>query len=482
MNTKFYHFTVLFCAVLIILSIKLKAQSNSDKTVTVYIRGIEETKLTLTPFVGARATTPVANVPKVRKGETAKLVIPAKYLPGEFVLRADYISKPGDNPYPSEKILLVFKQDIEIHMNPMYMNNDDSTFFGFGEQENTIYNYFKNENSNKRLQIELLKNFLLNYDNSKSPVFKKGIKEFEKRRKQYNNWLKSQTEMYKDLFVSTLFQFQYIPSVKWQGKPKERTLHLLQNYFEGIDFNDSLLIRTLELDQFMNTYMGLYGSMATSIESRDSLFTLAGRIACEKASQGHPYCYGWMVDYFNDGYTIYKIKDGIEMLKKHIDNPKCMTATKREFTRRIEEMSKLKEGTVAPDFNLKDTKGNDFNFYTFKTNAKYKLLFIWSADCDHCKDKKEKLKAWYDKPDNKNKLDIIAVSLDETETEIPVWEETIKNLPDWIHLRAVGGANSLFAYDYAIIATPVILLIDSKTNIIKSVIKEIEQLDEEINK
>jgi len=168
MNTKFYHFTVLFCAVLIILSIKLKAQSNSDKTVTVYIRGIEETKLTLTPFVGARATTPVANVPKVRKGETAKLVIPAKYLPGEFVLRADYISKPGDNPYPSEKILLVFKQDIEIHMNPMYMNNDDSTFFGFGEQENTIYNYFKNENSNKRLQIELLKNFLLNYDNSKS--------------------------------------------------------------------------------------------------------------------------------------------------------------------------------------------------------------------------------------------------------------------------------------------------------------------------
>lgn len=460
--------------------IVLKSQVSTDRTIIIHLRGVEESKLTLTPFEGARAINPIVVLEKVKKGIPAKLVIPAKYLPGEFVLRADYIAKLGDTPYPSEKTILVFNQDVEIFMHPMYMNNSDSTTFAFGEQENTINNYFRNENSKKRSQVDLLKNFLLNYENNKSTFFKKGTKEFEKRRKEYNKWINLQTETYKDFFVSRLFQFQYIPSVKWFGNEEERTMQLLKNYFDGINFNDSLIIRTPESDRFLNAYMGLYGSMATSIELRDSLFTLAGRVACEKASIGHPLVYGWVVDYFNNGYQMYDIKPGIKMIKKHIDNPNCLTSTKREIARRLEEMTKLTAGITAPDFTMKDEHDNDFNFHSYNAK-KYKMLFIWSADCEHCFKMKEELKIWYNIPENKAKLDIIAVSLDETETEIPKWEEAKKNLKGWIHLRAVGGVNSFFAHDYAVLATPVVLLIDSKTNIIKNVVHEVNELNEFID-
>ncbi|HRS53642.1 MAG TPA: redoxin domain-containing protein, partial [Bacteroidales bacterium] len=454
---------------------------NSDRVVNVNLRGVYEAKLMIIPLEGVRATSPIAIAEKVKNGNTVKLVIPAKYIPGEFIIRADYISKQGDNPYPSEKSIIVFNQDLEIFMHPMYMNNKDSTYFALGERENTINEYFKTENIKKRAQLELLKNFLLNYDKSSISLFKKVAKEFEKKRKVYNEWLKKQAEIYKDLFVSRTFQFQYMPPVNWAGDEKDRIIALIKNYFDGINFNDSLLIRTSEIDRFMNTYMGLYGSMATTMELRDSLFTLAGSIACEKASKGHPYVYGWMVDYFNNGYKMYDIKAGIDMLQKHINNPNCLTAKKREISRRIEKMTNLKAGNLAPDFTLKDSTGKEFNFYTWKGKGKETLLFIWSADCGHCIQKVSELKEWYNKNNNKNKIDIIAVSIDETEIEKNKWEEAKKTLHGWVHLRAEGGVNSLFAYDYAILATPVILLVDNDTHIIKSVITEIQELDSIIN-
>ena len=49
-------------------------------------------------------------------------------------------------------------------------------------------------------------------------------------------------------------------------------------------------------------------------EERNTLFVLAGRVACEAASSGHPEVYGWMVDYFYNGYKTQGINDGIAML------------------------------------------------------------------------------------------------------------------------------------------------------------------------
>jgi len=89
---------------------------------------------------------------------------------------------------------------------------------------------------------------------------------------------------------------------------------------------------------------------------------------------------------------------------------------------------------------------------------------------------------WYNEPENKKKLDVIAVSLDETETEVQKWKNAIINLPGWKHLSAKEGINSAVANDYAILSTPVMFLVGSESNIIKAIPDNLDKLIKDLEK
>jgi cytochrome oxidase Cu insertion factor (SCO1/SenC/PrrC family) len=451
-------------------------QGTNERHLTVHLRGVFDAKIKLTPYEGLKAIKTIAEQSGVKRNETATLVIPEKYLPGEFVLRIDYRSKESDSPYPAERSLYINKQDIEIFVNPPYINNSDSTKLNSGEKENTVYAAFIKENNNTRKQLDLLRQVLLGYDRTKSDFFKQGVKEFENRRNEFNQWLKKEAKTYKELYVSKLFQFQYIPSVEWVENKMEQPNEILKSYFDGIDFNDTIIIHSREMAKLMDDYMGLYSMQATTKELRDSLFTQAGSFACEKASKGNSKVYGWMVDYFYIGYESYGLDKGTKMLQKHIDNPNCLTSKKQEIIKRLEGMKKLVPEAKSPNFILMDNKGNKFDFHSYKGKAPFKLLLFWSASCEHCQQFVNSFSKWYNDPENKDKIDVVAISVDETEAEVKKWENIIGTLPGWIHLHAKEGVNSQVANDYDILGTPTMFLIESESNIIKSVPKEFEEL------
>lgn len=449
--------------------------AGEGRSLTVHIEEVFDAKVTLTPFTGVKAVTPLAEVASVKRGESTVIKIPGQYLPGEFLLRLDYRAKEADHPYPAERSIYINNQDLEIFVNPPYINSE-KTKFNAKERENTTYSVFMKENSAKRMALDLLRQFLLSYDRPESEFYKQAVNEFQQRRLEYNSWLKTQAEAARGLYVSSLFQFQYIPEIAWSGSESDRLNQILQNYFAGIDFNDPQIIRTRELSRLMDEYMRMFGMQATTEELRNTLFTQAGKLACEKASGGDPKVYGWMVDYFYTGYETYKIDKGMEMLKEHINNPKCLTSKKQQITQRLEGMVKLVPGTLAPDFVISDTQGKDFKFHKWKPKARKKLLLFWSAGCVSCLELVEGLKQWYADPANKKKLEIVAVSLDETQADVQKWEATITGLSTWKHLQAKEGVNSPVARSYSILSTPVMFLVDSKSNKIVSVPGSLEQL------
>ncbi|MBI5873243.1 MAG: redoxin domain-containing protein [Candidatus Omnitrophica bacterium] len=455
-----------------------QAQDAVERTIRVHLQEVFDAKVSVIPFNGLKAVyaNPIGEVSGVKNGETATFKIPAEYLPGEFLLRLDYRAKETDAPYPAERNIFINKQDIELTVNPPYINNSDKTKFGAGEKENTIYSDFIKENSAKRMPIELLRQVLLSYDRPRSDFYGQAIKEFEQRRAEYNQWLGEQAKKYHDLYVARLFQFQHIPATAWSGSEKERLNQILKNYFDGIDLSDPLIIRSRELSKFMDDYIRLYAMQATTKESRDALFTQAGRIACEKASKGHPSVYGWMADYFYIGYESLGIKQGMAMLEEHINNPNCLTSKKQQITKRLAGIQKLVPGALAPDFVIEDNEGNNFEFHKWRGKAPHKLLLFWSADCTSCQELVSGLTQWYNEGINKKKLDIVAVGLDETEAQAKRWEAAIADLPGWKHLYPQGGVNSAVARDYAILSTPAMFLIDSKSNKIVSVPDDLEQL------
>jgi len=451
-----------------------------DINLKINLRGVHESKISLLPLNGTDALKPITEIAVVKNGETASISVSKDMLPAEFLLRFDYKEKETSTPYPSEKRIFIYKQNVELWTNPPYCNNSDSTWFQKDEKENTLFAQFTKENTQQKEKLGLLQNFLMNYDDTRSKFYQQGIEEYEKIRSTYNQWISERSTQYKELFVSHTFQFHHVPQIEFRGSETDRMQSVIAHYFDGIDFKDSLLINTTNLKEWMTNYVNIYGSLSVSEVLRDSLFTQAGSIACEKASKGHPKVYGWMVDYFYTGYEAYGINNGMAMLQQHINNPNCLTSKKQQIIKRLDGMIRLVPGAKAPGFILSDNDSNDFDFHSFKGTGKYKLLLFWSADCGHCQDLINKLATWYNTNDNKEKLDIIAVSLDETETEVQQWENAIIDLPGWKHLRTKEGINSAVANNYAILSTPVMFLVGSENNIIVSVPIDFTKLIEDL--
>jgi thioredoxin-related protein len=319
------------------------------------------------------------------------------------------------------------------------------------------------QSGKQREKVGLLQNFLMNYDDTGSKFYQEGIKEYEKRREAYNNWLVKMVKQDKDLFISSLYRFQHIPPTLWKGDEQQRLLSLIDNYFEGLDFNDSIIIRTTEINQWMNNYVNLYGQMATSEALRDSLFPLAAKRAIEKAKTGHPIVYGWIVDYFYRGFESNAIPAGMKVLETYMADPNCLTSKRLEIERRLKGMQTLVVGSTAPNISMKDKDGLLFDLNLLNISEKYILLVFWSADCSHCMEMVNKIYPELSKPEMLSRVKTVAISLDETSTEIAAWDKKIPSFPAWKHIRAEEGIRSKVANDYYILATPVMILLDAKT-------------------
>lgn len=432
------------------INLKLTLSGNVKSKISIY--SIAEGKNNL-----------VKDYAQVVPGQTIETEIPAAYLPGEFILLFEYYDKPGaTKAQTAEKMLIINKQNIEFTANPKFINNPDSSFFQIGELENTVLAEFAQTTMQNMEMLDVLQSFLLKYDNQQSELYSSAIKEFYTRCSAHNKWIDEMLKKHKDLFCSNMFYFYYVPSVDWSGDGKARQLSLIENYFTGMDFTNKNILRLSYLKSWMDNYVNKYVELATSNEMITELFVTAGKTAIEKSKKGAPEFYGWMVDYFFNGYESMNIQAGITMLEPYIKDPNCLTYKRREIEKRVTGIQSLTNGTQAPDFSFNDNKGKAQNFLDYKTSAKYKLVLFWSADCEHCEAVVNELYKWHQT--NNNKVDIFALSLDESDTEIPKWEVRHKQLVGWNHILTQGGINSKEAEAYFILSTPTMFLVDSKTN------------------
>jgi thiol-disulfide isomerase/thioredoxin len=232
------------------------------------------------------------------------------------------------------------------------------------------------------------------------------------------------------------------------------------------------------MKEWMDRYVNLYGELATDIILRDSLFIIAGSKAIERARKGHPLVYGWMVDYFFNGYESFNIELGIQMLQQYLNDPNCLTSKRQAINRRLKGIETLVPGTIAPNIYLHDMINIPFELKAYRSDKPHILLLFWSADCSHCVETVEKLYNLCQMMEEQNRLDVIAISLDETDFEIQIWQQKVKELKGWTHLHADEGLNSKVAEDFYILGVPVMILINSQTKEIIAVPDSTEQLYE----
>ncbi len=459
---------------IVLLPFIISANESSGINLTLHLKGIDEAKVSIIPLTG-HSPIEVLILQKSSKGKTVN--IPDIYAPGEFLLKFEFQQEQrSGRPLSNEKMVIIGFQDIELFVNPLHINNPDSTYFQDGEKENTAFLKFMRKNMHNNDILELLYKLLNNYDERHSDFYGQVLVEYERRRKDHNNWVTNEINNNKGLFVSSLFPLYYIPDEDWQGNFKTRQYSKIKDYFSRIDFNDTLLLRSASLQSWMDKYVNMHVDIAESRSQIDSLFVVAGFNAIEKAKKGHPLFYGWMVDYFFKGYESLDIQKGIAMLASYIADENCLTERRQEIERRILGITTLLPGTPAPDFVMKDEVGKEKRFWEYQTTADYKLVLFWSAGCPHCVVSAKQLYRWYSSDENKNKVEVFAISLDESEDEIEDWEKLKVDFKGWNHILAQGGINSREAYSYFILSTPTMFVVDPKTNTISALPSNINEL------
>jgi len=449
----------------------------SARTVTVKLRGVYESKITLTPFNGMQFALPLHTVPGVKTGETTRFAIPDSLLPGEFQIHFDYRAKETDNIAPAEMQLYISRQDIGVDANPLHLQGDSLRLTN--DRENKAWADFAAQSAQQRQQIGLLRQLLEQYDRPQSPEWNGVLKGYEKRRASYNLWVDSLARAQKELYVSHLYGFQKLKAENWRVPTPARLDQVAHEWFDGFNFNDTLALRSRQMNEMMGGFVALYGMRATTEALRDSLFTEAGRLACAKASVGHPRVYGWMVDYFYTGYETYNLNKGMAMLETHINNPRCLTSKKLAIAKRLEGIKTLVPGVKVKNLLVRNFEDKENTIDLSVCSKAYRVLVFYDSECDHCRDLLALLRKWYKVPGNSARLDVVSIALDHTRE---TWETafTANSFP-WTDRYATGGINSQAATDYYVLSTPYMYLVD-KNGVLLSIPTSVDEMETAMKK
>lgn len=451
--------------------------SAQARTVNVKLRGVYDAKITLKPFDGMQFAKPLPATPVLKNGDQVHFSIPDSLMPGEFQIHFDYRVKETDNTSPADLQLYLNHEDIGVDANPLYLQGDSLRLTN--DRENKSWSAFAAKSAQLNQQIGLLRQVLEQYDRPTSIEWNEILKAYEKRRLSFNQWVDSVTRAQKDLYVSHLYGVQKIKAENMKASRAARIEAAARHWFDGFNFNDTLLLRSRQMSEVLNGFIGLYAARATTVAVRDSLLTEAGRLACEKASAGNPRLYGWMVDYFYIGYETYNITRGMSMLENHISNPRCLTSRKLAIAKRLEGIK-----TLAPGVKLKNILVHNFEDREEVINIsvcpkKYRLLVFYDSDCDHCRDLLAALRKWYKVPENNALLNVATIAIDQNRK---TWEAafTDNNFP-WTDRYAPGGINSQAASDYYVLSAPYMYLVD-KNGVLLSSPTSVAELDTALKK
>lgn len=133
---------------------------------------------------------------------------------------------------------------------------------------------------------------------------------------------------------------------------------------------------------------------------------------------------------------------------------------------KIAEMGKLAVGSLAPDFTLPDTAGNNLSLSSLR--GKYVLVDFWASWCGPCRRENPTVVAAFHKFKDKN-FTVLGVSFDKPGQK-EAWMNAIKNdqLEQWPHVSDLKFWESPVVELYSIRGIPQNYLIDPEGKIVAS--------------
>ena len=245
-------------------------------------------------------------------------------------------------------------------------------------------------------------------------------------------------------------------------EPSERLAFLQKNYFNGVNMNDTLVLRSSVYADKVIDYIGLYGDRSLTQSQLEDRFTGAIDVLMTYVPPESP-VYSYIVQYLVNGFERYKFEKVLNHIaENYMSEFSCEDEDqKKAVEKRLESFRRMAIGKSVPAFSAPDVLGNPISLNLM--SAPHHLILFWSSQCPHCVAMLPDLAKLY-QGSIRERMDIIAVSLD---TERKAWLDVLNggDYP-WVHVSELKGWHSKIADDFHIYATPTMILSDRNGTIL----------------
>jgi thiol-disulfide isomerase/thioredoxin len=346
----------------------------------------------------------------------------------------------------------------------------------YNSQQNIDFRDFTIFLESKRSQLELLQESIKTTENPKDKFeFQNKIKSVENEIENYKqNYRLSHSNTLALLFKLTqpIDDFSSLAKNQKLTTKKDSILYLKNNYFEGIDFKDSRLLRNPFLEQKLSNYFDVFVPNTVNSITEEIIKLLDDAISTESET------FKYMSLRFMDLYITPK-QMGFDRIFLNLYDTYFKNQTyewlplaqKELFDSKARLLENNQIGSKAKELfmNSIDNKRR----YLYDLSAEYIVLVFWDPTCGHCQTEIPRINRLHKNEWKNFNLLIYAVNINtEVKTE---WEKFISthHLNSWNHVSPaseVSGNYSQMDVDYQTLynieQTPVFYLLDKNKIII----------------
>lgn len=278
-------------------------------------------------------------------------------------------------------------------------------------------------------------------------------KELLHERKLKNNnitkAIKSNPESFAGRYLSMLKEI----SVPRKFDAYEKLEYLKKNYFEFYSIDDIDLLNSDAYTSLVLNYFKLYKS------NNQDVYYGAAKVILDKIFFGEPVIFNYVLEYILSGFESLSLNEAAYKLS--MDYGDFCSADNDNLKQRIKNNTKLAIGKTAPEIVSETQKGNIFTLSEMKTD--YTLLIFWATWCGHCQVSLPRLAAAQSVFAEAN-MDIVAISIDSDNDLLDSYLRD--NKMPWKVICQCQGWDGSIVMDYAVFATPWMIIIDNKMNIV----------------
>ncbi len=397
---------------------------------------------------------------------------------GDIVFKTDSITPTG-----TYFIVLPKKSFIEIILDDnnkqFSITADASDFLNTAKVENSKENelflsYQKFSYSNRNKMREFSKRMMKWHNNPDS------VKAINTDIEKFNAWMNNKRQEYikkakGTFFAKMLYSMQETIVPDTFTIPKNLTkaekdsalrmnkyLYYKNHFFDYIDFSDARLLHTTILANKLNKFFTQVAYNNSDSITADALKILAKAGENPKVLDALARL---MLKNFETSGKWANEKAFIAIAEKYFLSGKIPIdeAFKQRLKFKVETMKKLLPGKKIPIVPLADMNtGKLINMDTI--HAKATILFLWSADCEHCKKYIPGLHKLYEKYKSKG-IQVVAVTVT---NDFDVWKKFVMDngYTDWINARYVGKNYGELVMIYDVFMTPRVYLLDENKKIV----------------